>query len=55
LEVLSHAGTKPPISCLNDDLQVSTGATLGHGTIPIAADPKPRPEATFTDGGHTAR
>ena len=29
LEVTSYAGTTPPYSCLNDGIQVSTGATLG--------------------------
>ena len=36
LKVLSFAGTRPPISCFNDGLQISTGATLGHGSIKIA-------------------
>lgn len=33
LIIVSYAGYKPPVSCLNDGLQVSTGATLGHGLI----------------------
>ncbi|MDD5507267.1 MAG: nucleoside hydrolase [Bacteroidales bacterium] len=36
LKVVSYAGSIPPVSCLNDGLQVSTGATLGHGLIRIA-------------------
>ena len=36
LKVLSFAGSRPPISCFNDGLQISTGATLGHGAIEIA-------------------
>ena len=36
LKVLSFAGSCPPISCFNDGLQISTGATLGHGAIEIA-------------------
>jgi len=55
VRVLSHAGSKPPLSCLNDGLQVSTGATLGHGTISVAGDSEPRPEATFTRGGRAVR
>ncbi len=35
LTIESFAGSHPPISCLNDGLQVSTGATLGHGTIVV--------------------
>jgi pyrimidine-specific ribonucleoside hydrolase len=48
LLVVSYAGSQPPISCFNDGLQVSTGATLGHGTISIAADSPPIPKAAFT-------
>ena len=36
LKVLSFAGSCPPVSCFNDGLQISTGATLGHGSIKIA-------------------
>jgi pyrimidine-specific ribonucleoside hydrolase len=46
LRVVSFAGTQPPLSCLNDGLQVATGASLGRGTIQIS-DQKPRPEAAF--------
>lgn len=48
LLVASYAGSQPPISCLNDGLQVSTGATLGHGTISISKDLPPIPKAIFT-------
>jgi pyrimidine-specific ribonucleoside hydrolase len=48
LEVMTYAGTKPPYSCLNDGIQVSTGATLGMGTIHLAADTITRPSAVFT-------
>jgi len=47
MHVTSFAGNKPPVSCLNDGLQVSTGGTLGHGLIQIAEDEDVRPEATF--------
>lgn len=50
LHVLSYAGSQPPLSCLNDGLQVATGATLGHGTISIAAQEHPTPSARFTKG-----
>lgn len=53
LKIVSHAGRKPPISCLNDGLQVSTGATLGHGTIDIAEINKARPSAQFTYNDQT--
>jgi pyrimidine-specific ribonucleoside hydrolase len=48
LEVTTYAGIKPPYSCLNDGIQVSTGATLGMGTIHIAADSITQPAAVFT-------
>lgn len=46
--VVTYAGTKPPYSCMNDGIQVSTGATLGMGTIHLAADSVTRPSAIFT-------
>jgi pyrimidine-specific ribonucleoside hydrolase len=51
LEVLSLAGLKPPYSCLNDGLQVSTGSTLGRGTISISPDTITLPQAIFTCNG----
>ena len=47
LEVITYAGTKPPYSCLNDGIQVSTGATLGMGTIRLGTHGKTRPSAIF--------
>lgn len=46
LSVESHAGGEPPLSCLNDGLQVSTGASLGRGTISIEKNIS-LPEALF--------
>lgn len=51
--VTSYAGSKPPVSCLNDGLQVSTGGTVGHGLIHIASDEEVRPEATFAFKGRS--
>ena len=48
LEVTTYAGSKPPYSCLTDGIQVSTGATLGMGTIHLAADSEVQPKAVFT-------
>ena len=55
ITVVSHAGLQPPVSCMNDGLQVSTGGTLGHGLITIAADKNIRPEATFSFKNKTLR
>jgi pyrimidine-specific ribonucleoside hydrolase len=49
LKVFSFAGNKPPLSCMNDGLQVSTGASLGRGTIKIAPLPH-SPAAEFIYG-----
>ena len=54
VEVVTHAGLVPPISCMNDGLQVSTGGTLGHGLISVSNE-SVRPEATFSFKGKTIR
>ncbi len=55
LEVTSYAGTKPPYSCLNDGIQVSTGATLGMGTIHLSKHSKTKPSAIFSFKGRSIR
>jgi pyrimidine-specific ribonucleoside hydrolase len=55
LEVTTFAGTKPPYSCLNDGIQVSTGATLGMGTIHLATHSKTKPSAIFKYKNHSVR
>jgi len=55
LEVTTYAGIKPPYSCLNDGIQVSTGATLGMGTIHLATDSIVQPSAVFTYKNHSIR
>ena len=46
--IVSYAGSIPPISCMNDGLQVSTGSTLGHGLISIADTDKASPSALIS-------
>jgi len=46
--VKSYAGSVPPVSCFNDGLQVSTGATPGHGLLTVINDPPVSPSAEFT-------
>lgn len=48
LEINSFAGSEEPFSCMNDGLQVSTGATLGQGTIHLVNDTIAKPQAVFT-------
>ncbi len=47
MRILSYAGQEPPFSCMNDGLQVSTGATLGHGLIQIQPGNDHSPKAEF--------
>ncbi|MEF8848222.1 MAG: formylmethanofuran dehydrogenase subunit E family protein [Candidatus Thermoplasmatota archaeon] len=44
-------GTKPPISCIIDGIQVSSGCTLGKGNIKI--QDKKQPIAIFKDNKGT--
>lgn len=46
--VRSSAGSIPPVSCFNDGLQVSTGATPGHGLLTVMNDQPASPSAEFT-------
>lgn len=36
LIITTFAGNNPPLSCFNDGIQISTGATIGQGLITIA-------------------
>ena len=47
IAVTTYAGSRPPVSCMNDGLQVGTGASVGHGLITVAECGTPRPEALF--------
>jgi pyrimidine-specific ribonucleoside hydrolase len=53
--VTSFAGSVPPLSCMNDGLQVSTGATPGHGLLTVSSDTATRPVAEFTYLNHKIR
>jgi len=55
LEVVTFAGNIPPLSCLNDGLQVSTGATVGQGTIRLSDDKELSPAAIFTYDDKTVK
>jgi len=45
--VVTFAGSKPPLSCLNDGIQISTGATIGQGLITVSPSVLQIPTATF--------
>ena len=53
--IVSYAGSRPPVSCFNDGLQISTGATIGHGLISVSEEPEKRIEALFTYGQEELR
>ena len=55
LQVESRAGLKPPLSCVNDGLQVATGASLGRGTITVLTNVAPSCEAVFRYGERRLR
>jgi formylmethanofuran dehydrogenase subunit E len=43
-------GTKPPISCIIDGIQISSGCTLGKGNIEIKNDKNTKVEFTHKNG-----
>lgn len=47
-KAVSSAGSNPPLSCMNDGIQVSTGATPGHGLLTVKNDSLPIPSVEFT-------
>lgn len=47
LVVESYAGYAPPLSCFNDGIQISTGATIGQGLIHVADSVSAIPSALF--------
>jgi formylmethanofuran dehydrogenase subunit E len=55
LEVTTFARTTPPYSCLNNGIQVSTGATLGMGTIHLSPHRKTQPMAIFAYKNRSVR
>ncbi|MGB4292839.1 MAG: nucleoside hydrolase [Bacteroidales bacterium] len=46
-EVVSWAGSVSPLSCMNDGIQLSTGATPGHGLLTVKND-SPAPVVDFS-------
>jgi len=55
LEVVSYAGSEPPLSCLNDGIQISTGATIGQGLIKVDKAVLPIPTVIFVFNGKRIR
>jgi pyrimidine-specific ribonucleoside hydrolase len=55
LRVISYSGNRPPLSCLTDGVQISTGATPGQGLLTIAADVEESPTVHFEFNGRILR
>ncbi len=55
MSVTTHAGSTPPLSCMNDGIQVSTGATPGHGLLTVSTGTPSFAAADFTHKGKTIR
>ncbi len=55
MTVTTHAGSMPPLSCMNDGIQVSTGATPGHGLLTVSTEKPFFAAADFTHKGRTVR
>lgn len=53
--VTSFAGSIPPLSCMNDGIQVSTGATPGHGLLTVSSDTITKPVCEFSYLNHRIR
>jgi formylmethanofuran dehydrogenase subunit E len=53
LQIASKAGTTPPVSCMNDGLQLATGCTYGKGNIKAADEGAA--EAVFIDGDRSLK
>ena len=51
VSIVSNAGSEPPISCLNDGLQIGAGTTLGYGAITISANGEVSPSAVVAYNG----
>jgi pyrimidine-specific ribonucleoside hydrolase len=54
-QAVSYAGSISPLSCMNDGIQVSTGATPGHGLLTVRNDTVLRPSVDFTYLNHKIR
>ena len=48
--VVVWAGTTPPLSCIIDGLQMSSGCTLGKGNILVHQEGSPKAQFTSNDG-----
>ena len=40
--VFIYTGTKPPLSCIVDGIQISSGCTLGKGNLKVSSERRPK-------------
>ncbi len=50
--VVAYTGLMPPLSCLIDGIQISSGCTLGKGNITVQPDGIPKAYFTNKNGKH---
>jgi pyrimidine-specific ribonucleoside hydrolase len=55
MRVTSRCGSTPPLSCTNDGIQLSTGATPGHGLLTVSGEEPYFAGADFTHKNRTIR
>jgi pyrimidine-specific ribonucleoside hydrolase len=55
MTITTYPGSTPPLSCMNDGIQVSTGATPGHGLLTVSNKEPFSPAADFTHRDRTVR
>lgn len=53
IEAVAETGSLPPVSCLVDGVQASTGCTVGKGNLMVVEGG--RPAARFSAGGRSVR
>ncbi|MCX8206887.1 MAG: formylmethanofuran dehydrogenase subunit E family protein [Methanothrix sp.] len=51
ISAVVRSGSMPPVSCMADGIQISTGCTLGKGNISVVQDGVP--EVTFHSNGRS--
>ncbi len=55
LQAVSYVGNTPPLSCFNDGIQISTGATIGQGLITVSDTVLDVPAITFMHEGQKVK
>jgi len=49
-KVVAWTGTTPPLSCIIDGLQISSGCTMGKGNILVKQESSPKVQFTNNEG-----